>query len=444
MGDDGMKSGFPYLAWALAAAMVSSPSMGGDLAMFRGNLAHTGVYNSTGISNSAKVKWTFHTAGAIWSSPAIADGMVYVGSNDGNLYAVDAATGAQKWLFKTAARIPSSPAVWNGAVFFASYDDTFYAVDAKTGALKWKFANGGERRFAGKHLHGALPKSETMPDPYDFYLSSPAIAGGMVYFGSGDGNVYALDAANGSLKWKFATGDVVHSSPAIAGGTLYIGSWDSYLYALDTTTGKEKWRFKTGEDPEFHNQIGIQSSPAVADGTVYFGCRDSNIYAVDAATGKQRWAFNNKGSWVIVSPAVRGGVIYAATSDTGQFLALDAKTGRQIYALDLKRWPIFSSPAIAGNMAYAGSFQGKLFAVDLTARRIAWTFETDASKTIGPAVMRPDGTLDFAALNGGMFYDDFVGAVARFEGFGAILSSPAVDGGVVYVGSSDGNLYALQ
>jgi len=90
------------------------------------------------------------------------------------------------------------------------------------------------------------------------------------------------------LKWKFKTGDVVHGSPAISDGSLYVGSWDSYFYALDAADGKEKWRFKTGEDPEIHNQVGIQSSPAVADGVVYFGCRDSRFYAVDAATGKER------------------------------------------------------------------------------------------------------------------------------------------------------------
>jgi len=112
---------------------------------------------------------------------------------------------------------------------------------------------------------------------------------GGVFFGSGDGNIYALNAASGVLTWKFKTGDVVHASPAIAGGRLFVGSWDSYFYALDAVTGKEKWRFKTGEDPVIHNQVGIQSSAAVVDGVVYFGCRDSNFYALDAATGEKKW-----------------------------------------------------------------------------------------------------------------------------------------------------------
>ena len=81
------------------------------------------------------------------------------------------------------------------------------------------------------------------------FLSSPVSGGNTVYFGSGDGNVYALDAATGVLRWKFHTGNVVHASPALAAGTLYVGSWDSYFYALDAASGKERWRFKTGEDP---------------------------------------------------------------------------------------------------------------------------------------------------------------------------------------------------
>ena len=80
-----------------------------------------------------------------------------------------------------------------GVVFFASYDGNFYAVDTATGKKKWRFKTAGERRFAGKHLHGSVPMAETMPDPFDFYLSSPTVLNGAVYFGSGDGNVYALD-----------------------------------------------------------------------------------------------------------------------------------------------------------------------------------------------------------------------------------------------------------
>ena len=192
--------------------------------MFRGDLAHSGIYAATGVPKLKGVKWTFHTQGEVVSSPAIVDGTVFFGSNDGNFYAVDQATGTKKWSFTSGSRIPSSPAVANGLVYFNSYDGNFYALGAADGRVRWKFKNAGERRFAATHLHGALPVGETMPDPFDVYLSSPAIWNGSVYFGSGDGNIYALDAVMGELKWKFQTGDVVHASPAIFGGKLFVGS----------------------------------------------------------------------------------------------------------------------------------------------------------------------------------------------------------------------------
>ena len=145
---------------------------------------------------------------------------------------------------------------------------------------------------------------------------APSWAAGPVYFGSGDGNVYALDAQTGDLKWKFQTGDVVHASPAYADGVVFVGSWDSYFYALDARTGAEKWRFHGGEDALMHNQVGFQSSAAVVNGVVYVGCRDSNLYAIDAATGKEKWRFNNSGSWVISSPAVTQGKVIFGTSDS--------------------------------------------------------------------------------------------------------------------------------
>jgi len=414
-----------------------------DARMFRGNPQHTGVYDAPGVANFSKVKWKFHTGGMVIGSPAVVQGVIYVGSTDGNLYAIDSESGKLKWKFQAKSRVPSSPAVANGTVYFAAYNGTFYALDASTGALKWKFQTGGERRFAGKHLHGVQPVAETMPDPFDCYLSSPLVSNGAVYFGSGDGNVYSLNAASGAVNWKFKTGDVVHASPAIADGTLFIGSWDSYFYAIDAATGQEKWRFKTGEDPIIYNQVGIQSSAAVVDGVVYFGCRDSHLYALDAITGQKNWAFAANGSWVVSSPAVHDGKIYFVTSDSSLVYALDAKSGEVLHSLGLNHWYLYSSPAIAGNVLYVGSTQGRLVAVDVAELKMRWTFETDASKQVGPTYTKPDGTPNGEALFRSDFYDDMVAGVERTMTMGSILSSPVVVDKVVYVGSADGNLYAL-
>lgn len=412
--------------------------------MFRGNPAHTGVYEATGLPSFSGVKWKFHTGGMVIGSPAVADGKLYFGSDDGNLYSVIAETGALLWKFSAKSRVPSTPAVADGIVYFGAYDGNFYAVEASTGSLKWKFQTGGERRFAGTHLHGVQPVSETMPDPFDCYLSSPVVWKGAVYFGSGDGHIYSLNAASGALNWKFKTGDVVHASPAIADETLFVGSWDSYFYALNASTGQEKWRFKTGEDPDIHNQVGIQSSAAVVDGMVYFGCRDSHLYALDERTGTKKWAFAANGSWVVSSPAVKDGKVYFVTSDSSLLYALDAQSGAVLHSAGFNHWYMFSSPALAGGMLYFGLTQGKLVAVDLAGFKPMWSFETEGMKEHGPTYTKADGTPNQEALFRSDFYDDMIAGVDRMMSMGSILSSPVVVGNVVYVGSADGNLYALR
>ena len=413
--------------------------------MFRGNLQHSGVYNAPGLAKLTGVKWKFHTNGRVISSPAVADNIVYVGSTDCNLYAIDLATGAQKWKFETKGWVVSSPAIDAGTVYFASYDSNFYAVDAASGQLKWKFQTGGERHYIGKHIHYLQPAAEAMPDPWDFYLSSPSVWNGAVYFGSGDGNIYALDAAAGTLRWKFQTGDVVHSSPAIADGVLYIGSWDRYLYALDAASGAQKWRFETGDDPDAHNHIGIQSSPAVVNGVAYFGSRDAYAYAVDVATGKQIWNFSTEGSWVNNSPVVHEGRVYFGTSVPGIVHAVDAKSGKVVFDVNSGS-PVFASMALAGDIVYIGNFAGKLSAIDLKQQKPVWTFETDGAKQNAAAMTNADGSIKWETLfpSPNVFYTDMVLAVNKLFSMGTILSSPVVAGDTVLFGSTDGVLYALQ
>ncbi|MEO8663160.1 MAG: PQQ-binding-like beta-propeller repeat protein, partial [Bryobacteraceae bacterium] len=211
--------------------------------LFHGDAAHSGVYQTQGPRQFHQVKWRFATGDRVVSSAVAHEGILFFGSDDNNIYAVNAASGQQIWKFATGGPVPATPAVDGGLVYAPSYDGKFYAVDEKTGKLRWKFTTGGEKRFEAKGLHGMQPKNQTIADIFDVYLSSPTVGQGAVYFGSGDGNVYSLDAASGQLRWKFQTGDVVHASPAFAGGTVFFGSWDSYFYAVDAETGKQKWRF---------------------------------------------------------------------------------------------------------------------------------------------------------------------------------------------------------
>lgn len=409
---------------------------------FRGGPSHLGVYDSQAPQQLA-LKWTFSTNGAIYSSPAVAGGVVYFGSADGNLYAVDAASGKLRWKFDAHGRVNSSPAVVGGVVYVVSLDGNLYAVDAATGTQRWSFTTEGERRFTKAGNLGAFPPTEVVPDPWDFFLSSPAVAGGAVYFGSGDGHVYALDAGTGALKWKYKTGDVVHSSPAVSGGIVYVGSWDTYFYALDAGTGDLKWKFKTGDDAKIHLMTGIPGSAAIANGRVYFGCRDANFYALDALTGALKWAAPNDGSWVIASPAVADGVVYYTTSDSFRFQALDAASGKSLYWLPTGIFS-FSSPAIAGSHAYFGTFDGQLHDVDLKKHAYARAFATPGFSANGPHYLGPDGKLKADGIWSGSTLDDSILDIhTKLFSMGSILSSPVVQDGTIYFGSVDGKLYAV-
>ena len=282
-----------------------------------------------------------------------------------------------------------------------------------------------------------------MPDPYDVFLSSPAVVQGTVYFGSGDGRVYALDALTGSVRWIFQTGDVVHASPAVANGTVYIGSWDSWFYALDAESGTVRWRYKTGEDPVIHNQVGIPSSALVVDSTVYFGARDGHLYAVDARTGTGRWSFNTHRAWVSSSPALLGRVVYFGAGSSLKFFGVDRDTGHQVLELQFDRG-FFSSPTVSGGLVYIGNMDGSLSAIDPGAGKVVARFQTDSARVGSAAYLAAArrAAADSSSVDPDLY--DFM--VIRFHAglTGSIWASPVITGGTLYLASTDGSLYALD
>jgi len=427
------------LALGALLAMPSSALLAQN--MFRGDPAHSGAASGTAPTSAPKTKWAFKTGAPVIASPSLADGLLFIGSDDKNFYAIDAATGAEKWRFATSGPVRSTAAVVGGIAYFGSYDGAFYAVDVATGKQRWKFETEGERKFTAPGLHGLKPKRQLIADLWDCYLSSPTVVDGRVFFGSGDGHIYALDAESGALLWKHKTGDVVHASPAVADGTVYIGSWDANFYALDAATGAVKWKLQTGTDPENHNAEGIQSSATIADGMVYFGNRDFHLYAVTAAGGEVKW--KTKYTWVNATPTVRGDRVYGSTSIPAYFFALDRTTGTELYKTEVK-FPAFASPTIVGDLAYVGTFGGKLFAIDVTTGAIRWEFQTEASKANVHHAMTETGEINFPAIFTSDFFEYLPYAFDAMLRLGAILSSPVANDGVLYFGSGDGNVYALE
>ncbi len=218
-----------------------------DWPMFRHDPAHTGQADGE-AEPPLELLWKFKPGDGVSSSPAVADGVVYVGSYDDYVYALDADSGEEKWKYETGDSVHSSPAVADGVVYVGSADSYVYALDADSGAEKWKYKTGG------------------------WFSSSPAVADGVVYVGSGD-YVYALDADSGKEKWKYKKDDWVSSSPVVAGGVV-VGSGYDYMYALDADSGAEKWKYKTGGTVR-----SPVRSPAVADGVVYVCSPDYCVYA---------------------------------------------------------------------------------------------------------------------------------------------------------------------
>lgn len=433
--------------WANYACAQSNTQS--QLSMFQGSPAHTGTYPASNYNSLGNLKWKLKTAGKVFSSPIVYHSAVYIGSEDHHLYAIDKITGKLLWKFETGGAVHSSPAIYKNVVYFGSYDGFYYAVNAVTGKLKWKFHTGGEKKVGAKGLWTMKPASQYMDDQYDFFLSSPVLGvegkAPTLYFGSSDGNLYALNALTGKKKWAFKTKGLIHTSPALYRGNLYFGSWDTFLYAIDAKTGKQKWKFETGKQPVYHVLEGIQSSPACADGMVYFGSRDGYFYALDAATGKTAWKYAADNSWVLTTPAIKDGVVYFGTSDTYLFLGFDTKTGKEKIRYKANGY-VYSSPALTANTAYFGDFTGRLNAVDLKTGKLTGKFETPGRLANATKVLSPKGNIDFNLLAKGKdlsLYATSVAAMDKLYTLGPIVSSPAIDGGLVYFGSADGYLYAV-
>lgn len=442
-----MKKNFLVLSLLFFLSIFTVSKAQISWSMFHGCERHCGLYPAREYQEFDQIKWQFKTEGRIFGSPAIYNQTAYIGSEDKNLYAINLEDGSLKWKFPTKGAIHSSPAYYKDVVYFGSFDGHYYAVDAATGKEKWKFKTGGEKWMGGVGYWGMQPVEAYHEDLWDFYLSSPIINMEdddlIVYFGSSDGNLYAVDAASGKLKWKFKTQSVIHSSPALYEGKVYIGSWDSNLYALEAKTGELLWKFETGT---VLGMNGIQASPSVDAGKVYFGARDANFYALDANTGEMIWKYDAENTWVLSSAAVKDGTVYFGTSDTYLFVAVDAQTGKEKYRFKANGY-VFTSPSIAGNTAFFGDFTGKLFAMDLTSEGKKWDeFEIDTRKENAQKVLTPNGNMDFGYLLGEkdfQTYNNNLEVMNQLYTLGPVVSSPAIGDGTIYFGSADGNFYAL-
>ncbi len=319
-------------------------------------------------------------------------GTLYVGSDDNNLYALNAPDGSSLWNQPTGSKVVSSPTVVNGVVYVGSLDHSIYAFKTSDHSLLWQYPTNGP------------------------LYSSPTVVKGILYIGSSDDNLYAINATTGKLLWHFATGGAITSSPTVASGIVYVGSSDHNLYALNATKGSRKWLFPTGGP--------ITSSPAVLKGAVYVGSQDDNLYSINASTGLLNWKATTNGPITQSSPDATGTTIYIGSSD-GSVYAFSTTNGSQLWSYPTGA-AVSSSPKVFSGVVYIGSTNNNLYALKATNGSLIWNYVTGGQIVSSPTVI--DGIVYFGSNDGNIYALWFNDATLLwiYSTSSAVESSPAV------------------
>ena len=292
--------------------------------------------------------WSYQTGRSVLSSPVVVNGTVYVGSSNNYLYALNAKSGKQLWRYNAETGTGAAPTasavdvgtavVVNGVVYGRASDDVnhsyLFALDAANGAQVWR-SQINNQIFSNLQVENG-----------EVYIASSAITqqGGP---STTDSYAYAFNAKNGTQTWRSAKiSDVISGAPAVANGVVYVGSKDTNMYALDAKTGSSLWHYNAGG--------AIYSSPQVVNGVLYAGVASSvstvtnnlkintsvdststsgSIIALDATTGSLRW--RHPLDKYIGSPlVVNGNVVYVGTNNNFVY-ALSATGGSQVWSYQI-------------------------------------------------------------------------------------------------------------
>jgi outer membrane protein assembly factor BamB len=306
-----------------------------------GNPSYVGIINGqTGPADISTPKWTYATGGMISGSAVADNGMVYFGSYDQYIYALNATTGDFVWKFQTGYRVSSTPAVVGSTLYTGSDDGNVYAVNALTGTLKWKRSVGG--------LHNAFWVSAWQARP------SPVVVGDKLYVGSGDGNLYCLDTSSGSVKWQSAAGNVTYpigGVPLVANGTVYIASSNSYLYAFDASTGTPVWARQMEGQTSF-NIRSLISTPIAVNGTIWVcGGYGGLFYGLNQTTGEilVRYGLPYTAGSGSMTPAISTPAYFPVNTTS---YALYVSDGFELMALNITRLALNRTQVNGYNLYY--------------------------------------------------------------------------------------------
>lgn len=244
-----------------------------DWHMFMNDLQFSGKSPDKVLKPPLQMLWKFKTGGPLTASPVIANGILYIGSTDGKMYALDAKKWDIKWVYNAGSSIRFSAVVWGGRVYFNTRNNKFYALDADSGELVWDYTSKG------------------------WMDSPPVVFEGTVYTGAYPSRIYMLDAFTGKLKSE-------RQRKVTINGVEY-GCSNGEFRPVFPQVNTNLWRGYTEASESF---------PVAANGYVYIGAREGKIHAINITSKTEEWSYMAAGP-VDAAPAISDGVLYAASTD---------------------------------------------------------------------------------------------------------------------------------
>ncbi len=258
-----------YPSKAGKTAFYAPPALGADGQVLIGGYDY--VFYSLNLGNDQPV-WTFSGATDHYIGGALVDaGNIYVASADSFLYALDP-NGNLRWKFKAGHAIWGTPVLDGDTLYVSSLDHHIYAVDSGTGNLAWE----------SDDLGGAIVASPTLGPDGAMYAGT---------FGMKTDNpeksskLLALESSSGRVRWSAPTKGWIFVSPLLQDGVLYFGDSDGYFYAVNAADGAVRWQIQ----PDTTQNRSIASAPVLIGETVYFASKAGILYAVKAADGSMLW-----------------------------------------------------------------------------------------------------------------------------------------------------------
>jgi len=299
-----------------------------------------------------------------WAGTAFRDGIIYAGSRDGRVVAINSSTQSQSWNYTTtpATAIYTTPIVDGDLVYVGTYNGQVLALNTTARSQDLSFP---QKRYGEWEWDCPIENARSNAIVADMVMSEDAL-----YVASSNGRVYSLNKVTGDENWNRedipVLAEKLWTSPVIQGDTLYVGTFDGHIYALSLETGELS-------DWSFESEAGFASSPVISDGIIYVGSFDRYLYAIEIGGAEPEWRFPQEkpaDNWFWASPVVRGGVVYAGCLD-GKFYAINATTGEETWSYmtrdqENKPSPIVSSPVLTGDLLIVTNESGVVYVFDLT------------------------------------------------------------------------------